>query len=99
MCVCERVKDTYTPVLLVEVTAASADHKTHDVAVFFEVTGQMAVDSDDHPVVWADVNSSRQGRGGDSDTHGGAGSSVTENTRVMKIGCVSVELFALDTVT
>ena len=80
--------------MLVEVTVASADHSTHDVAVFFEVTGQMAVDSDDHPVVWADVNTS-QLRVVNDDARGGAESRIAENTRVMKIGCVDVSLLAL----
>ena len=48
--------DSFLPVALFQVDVAATDGKTHDVEVFFEATGQLAVDNDRQNVSWARVN-------------------------------------------
>ena len=48
--------DSFVPVALVQVSAASTDGQSHEVDVFFEATGQLAVDDDSQNVSWARVN-------------------------------------------
>lgn len=45
--------DNYRPVADVTFNVTSADGADHDVAVFFEISGQLVVDSDDAPVIAA----------------------------------------------
>ena len=45
--------DSFTPVSLVEVAVVSTDKRAHQVAIFFELTGQIAVDQDSSNVSWA----------------------------------------------
>jgi hypothetical protein len=44
--------DSFLPVALVEVSVVALDGAVHDVGVFFEATGQLAVDSDRQNVSW-----------------------------------------------
>jgi len=42
--------DSFVPVALVQISAASVDGQSHDVDAFFEATGQLAVDNDSQNV-------------------------------------------------
>ena len=48
--------DSFVPVALVRVSAVSTDGQPHEVDVFFEATGQLAVDNDSQNVSWARVS-------------------------------------------
>jgi hypothetical protein len=64
----------------VDVSVAAVDSASHDVAVFFELTGQVAVDKDDHPVEWSEVDVRQAAHS----------SNAGATARVMRIGWVLV---------
>jgi hypothetical protein len=45
--------DSFLPVSLVDISVAAIDGNQHEVQVFFELTGQLVVDSDHNNVSWA----------------------------------------------